>query len=43
MSQKCHCYNDGQKLKKEGEAVTGETNVTGVSQKCHRRVSRKKK
>jgi hypothetical protein len=43
MSQKCHCYNNRQKLKKKGDAVTEETGVTGVSQKCHRRINRKKK
>jgi len=43
MSQKCHCYNNRQKLKKKGDAVTEETSVTGVSQKCHRRINRKKK
>jgi hypothetical protein len=31
MSQKCHCYNNRQKLKKKGDAVTEETGVTGVS------------
>ena len=43
MSQKCHCYNNRQELKKKGDAVTEETGVTGVSQKCHRRINRKKK
>jgi hypothetical protein len=43
MSQKCHYYNNRQELKKKGDAVTEETGVTGVSQKCHRRINRKKK